>query len=71
MNKKNAEFPLTNIQPHNLTELEKYYKKVITCKLCKSKYGIDTKTDSRICPACEVRLTGLTRVKNRRINGEA
>lgn len=37
----------------NRTELEKYYKKVKECVICKEDYGIDGSEQNKdVCPTC-------------------
>lgn len=39
-------------------DLLKYYKTVITCKLCKRLYGCDyLEHENMVCPVCSLKLT--------------
>ena len=50
---KNRRYP-KEITPENIQDLEKYFKKVYICGVCKIKYGSDLKKEKEpfLCPLC-------------------
>ncbi len=51
------------------TDLEKYYKRVLICKLCKKEFGTDSIEDNdNLCPFCHSRMQNHKRWKDERGN---
>jgi rRNA maturation endonuclease Nob1 len=46
-------------------ELEKYYKFIKICVLCKKEYGVDKKykKDNKLCPICAYKMRNNKKVK--------
>lgn len=48
------------IKIKNRTNLEKYFKQVRVCKICKREYGLDDKDDyNNVCPVCHQKMLNL------------
>ena len=46
----------SEIDSERRKDLEKYYKKIRKCSICKKKYGDNTNSRDRTCPICAIKL---------------
>lgn len=43
------------LSPDNMKNLDKYYMKIVVCKICSNQYGLDGKEGNKnrnVCPIC-------------------